>query len=833
MTMRTDRLLRLAAIVGVLAATAVCVGAQARSVEQLRERVVAANLPSEERCAAILALQDRGELGVPTVIAALADADVGLGLAAAAIVRHQWQELPTELLDGLVRQPAAAARLLRELAIAPRPSVAPWAHQWIARHGVPDDLKCLAMAASGRELTVADANLLLAALVGGEVDDGFYSAAALLSPKVADALLGKLHLLLSQEKTDLGRMLPILDRLSPVGYERLLGLVVTLPPELGEELCLRLVQREVPAYTARATAALDGRIPLEAIWLLRVAPLLQGDDDVVAQRRERLLSLLAAPTASAPLRGRAFDALLEAHVLDVRLRHYALGAGQERLGKMRRLLNASVAELPEGDLVEWLRADPELALVTAQALVRRPQLGAQIEQALLEPLQGVEVVEGAFLEAAAQALLQRGSEEAVDAVWPALRTSKEFLSFIDTIARRKAPFVHELLLEQLAAPREGSEEAVQRERDALRLALCLLGDRRQLAELVAHASQREANFVRRCAHHANVLETALAMQLLTDAAKVTEDDLAAEMIGWAGTCPAPEVTERLLAIWRSPEPSEQQEVALRVLAAGPHRVVLQRDLCAAVAQGALSERDEQVAYEVVSGMPVPLSPEDARVLAELALRPPLADPVAERERAARWPDGRYGFPFVGAIAQRLRGVDPAVAAAAFAEVAEAVRQDANCAAVARQRLLVLWRSLEADHAMMAAIGEATAALLLAIPNESGLGDGPANLFLMQVAQSQGKPALAANHARAAVAGLLRHPAERRTARLFLGERDPGQGEDPWAALSAAPHVLDAAAALAAGDPVAAQIALVLAREFVGRDADAAAAIESMSKETVR
>ena len=43
----------------------------------------------------------------------------------------------------------------------------------------------------------------------------------------------------------------------------------------------------------------------------------------------------------------------------------------------------------------------------------------------------------------------------------------------------------------------------------------------------------------------------------------------------------------------------------------------------------------------------------------------------------------------------------------------------------------------------------------------------------------------------------------------------------------------AAAALAAGDPVAAQIALVLAREFVGRDADAAAAIESMSKETVR
>jgi hypothetical protein len=828
------RTLVLAALAAVVAAPA-----QERSVAQLQQCVLDRQIDVEERCAALCALQDRGALDVATVVAAMADPDTSLGTAAAATVRHQWQTLSPELFAALDRSPAAAAMLLRELAIAPRPSAAEWARSWIARPGTKEDQKCLAMSASGQALTLADANLLLTALASGDVDDGFYAAAGLLAPKIADGLLGKLHALLVQQKVELSRMLPILDRLSPNGYERLLGLVVTLPPELGEELCLRLVQREVPAYTARAVAALEGKLPLEPLWLLRAGPLLVGTLPEVVARRERLLAVLGAADASEVLKARAFDALVDARISEQRMIDYAMGLQAERLGKMRRLLDVSVQDLPEARLVEWLEADPELARITVLSLVRRPALGALVEKSLVASLSGVEVVEGTFLEGAAQALLQHGSEASIDAVWPQLQKAPQFVSFLDTIARRKAPFVHELLLEQLAAHGDGSEggevsEAVlQRERDAVRLALCSFGDRRQLAELVAHAKFESPNFVRRCAHYATALEAGFAMTLLDDAARLPDDDLAAEMIGWAASSVAPEVGARLLEIWQAPELSERQEVALRALAAGPHRVVLQRDLCAAVAKGPLSERDEQVAYEVVSGMPSPLTPEDARVLAEFALRPPLADPVAERERAARWPDGRYGFPFLGAIAQRLRGTDPEVMAAAFAEVAEGVRKDPHFAAVSRQRLLVLWRSLEVDPAVMSAVARATAALLLAIPHPDGLGDGPANLFAMQVARAAGKPAVAAAHARAAVAGLLRLPRERRTARLFLGERDPGQGEDPWSALSAAPFLADAAAAQAAGDRVAAERFLALAREFVGRDADTAAAIESASKELLR
>lgn len=820
-------------LVMIVMAVTVAVRAQERSVADLQKRVLDTQIDSEERCGALCALQDRGALDVATVTAAMADPDTSLGTAAAATVRHQWQTLPPELFAALDRSPAAAVMLLRELAIAPRPSAAEWARSWIARDGTNDDLKCLAMSASGQALTLVDANLLLAALASGDIDDGFYAAAGLLAPKIADGLLGKLHALLAQQKVELSRMLPILDRLSPQGYERLLGLVVTLPPEVGEELCLRLVQHEVPAYAARAVAALDGKLPLEPLWLLRAGPLLTGEDPVVAARRERLLAVLEAPAGSEALKTRAFDALVDARFYEPRMVAYAMGLDTDRLGKMRRLLDALVQDLPEARLLGWLDADPELARTTVLALVRRPELGALLEQSLVASLRGAQVVEGAYLEGAAQALLQHGTEASIDAVWPQLRQSPQYLSFLDTIARRKAPFVHELLLEQMAAPGEGSEADLQRQRDAVRLALCSLGDRRQLADLVAHAKTAQPNFVRRCAHHAAALEVGLARTLLDDAAKVSDDDLAAEMIGWAASCAAPEIGTRLLEIWRAPQESERQEVALRALAAGPHRVVMQRELCAAAAKGPLSERDEQVAYEVVSGMPSPLSPEDAHVLAELALRPPLADPAAERERAVRWPDGRYGFPFVGAIAQRLRGTDPEVTGAAFAEVAENLRADPARTAVSRQRLLVLWRSLEADPAVMKAIAEATCGLLLAIPHPEGLGDGPANLYAMQVARAAGKPVVAAAHARAAVAGLLRLPSERRTARLFLGERDPSAGEDPWAGLSATPFVLDAAAALARGDRVAAERILVLAREFVGRDADTAAAIESALKELLR
>jgi hypothetical protein len=53
--------------------------------------------------------------------------------------------------------------------------------------------------------------------------------------------------------------------------------------------------------------------------------------------------------------------------------------------------------------------------------------------------------------------------------------------------------------------------------------------------------------------------------------------------------------------------------------------------------------------------------------------------------------------------------------------------------------------------------------------------------------------------------------------LFLGERDPGAGVDPFAALAAEPHRHARARATANGDAAAAAAAAALVREFAGHD----------------
>ncbi len=466
--------------------------------------------------------------------------------------------------------------------------------------------------------------------------------------------------------------------------------------------------------------------------------------------------------------------------------------------------------------------------------MRRPTLGEQLEQSLSAILLGVEVVEGEFLEAAAQALLQRGSEAAVDGVWPALRGSPQFVEFVEAIGRRKAPFVHELLLGELAVADAGEVSPEQREQqlDAVRLALCALGDRRQLALLVAHAGTRAPMFVRRCGYYARPLDEPMALRLLDSAATVDED-LAVEMIAWAASLDSEAVAARLVALWQSEPVSERQEVALRAVVGGPNRQRLQQELRAAVAKGPLSERHEQLTFEIIAALPAPLLADDVAFLAELAILQPLADPLGEAARAERWPDGRFGFPLVTAIAQRLRGTEPAAVAAAFAAAAAVAMAQPKRQAISRQRLLVLWRSLEADRSLQAAVAQATAALLLSVAQPTGLGDGPAHWFLVAEATAHHDHRAAAAHARAAAAALLRLPSERRTARLFLGERDPAAGDDPWAALSALPFLAEARAAFAAGDRAAAFTACGSAAEFVGRDLATATLIENLSKETAK
>jgi hypothetical protein len=94
-------------------------------------------------------------------------------------------------------------------------------------------------------------------------------------------------------------------------------------------------------------------------------------------------------------------------------------------------------------------------------------------------------------------------------------------------------------------------------------------------------------------------------------------------------------------------------------------------------------------------------------------------------------------------------------------------------------------------------------------------------------------AAARAHAESAERGLLRLPEHRRTARMFLGERDPAGGSDPWAALAATTHVLAWQDATARHDTRAAAAAAALVREFAGHDASTLATVSTPFPESAR
>ncbi len=790
-----------------------------------------AEASSGDRCAALSVLQDRGDLDVPTALAALAGDDEDVAATVVAIVRHEWLSLPDEMRRGLDARPVAARRLLRELAIAPRPSFVDWVVHWFERGADrSDDDRCLALAARGTPLAPADADFVWRAIAAGGAGDGPRFAIAFVPTDRVDAWIGRMYELIEREPGAVDALGPLFDRLSTGGVRQLLGLVETLPEASARVVCTRILERSPDLVIERARSMLDGDGPVGGPWLDYAAPLL---DD--RRRRDRVLAVVADPASDESLRERAFEVLLSAKAVDAPVLHHAVS----RPDTLARLLSRAVDRVPGDVLVSWLGDDAAVSAVTAAALVHRQQLGDDVERRLVDILLEREWASGTFFDAIAAALVAHASEAALDRAWPRLRAASAWRPIFDTLGRRREPFVHELLVAELAAkPPEGlSAEAIGERLDAVRLALVAVGDRSQLAELVAGSKGRSATFVSRCAHHARPLPAPLAAIALDGALSVQDPDVAMALLEWAAATDDPAITDRLWRLVDEPaqaiEGEALREVAVRALAAGSGRQRLVERLQKAYAAGPLPDLLESVPFEIVASTPVPLSPADARFLADLTLRPPLSDPELERDQRLRWPDGRFGFRLVAAVAQRLRGGEPDVVREAFRAAVAAVREDPRWIEISRQRLLVLWRSLEVDRELMAVVAEPTAPLLLALPDPDHTGGGPANWFAMNASAAAGDDLAAVKHARAAIAGLLRLPSERSTARLFLGEREPASGRDPWAALSAAPHRFAFCRAVARGDDSAAAATAALVREFAGRDTAALAEIPSTTQDPNR
>lgn len=775
---------------------------------------------SDGRCRELAAAQDAGRFDVAAALAALADADEGVARTAAAIVRQQWLVLPPELQDGLDSRPAAARALLHELATAPRPAASAWAARWAgeaAGRGLDD--RCLGAAARGAPFTLADGEMLLATLTAGDAQGGYLAAVAVLPPKIADALLGRVHAGLASGKLDVDRASSLLDRVSADGIRQMLGLVVTLPEATAATLCTRVNERAPELVAERVRAALDGDGPPDAIWLPYAAPLLTSP-----ARRARVAAVLHDAAAPAAARHHAFCALVAAKAIDEPLLAYASADDGGRETRLRRLLDGAIDAVPAARLIEWLQGAPQVSSLVVRVLTRRLRLEPELENELTALLLAAGLADGPFHGAAALAIAQRGSAKALQAIWPLLRASKSWPEYIDALGRRSEPFVPELLLTELtiAAP-EIDPLSRAEQLDAVALALVALGDRRELERLVVRAKGARPAFVRRCSHYARPLAAPFARRLLADALAMANGDVAVELVAWAATAAADaQVREVLLALWREPPQvafaAELQDVALRALAAGPLRSELAAELREAIEKGPVPARLDPLDFELLGSMPSPPTAEDLALCCDLVLLAPRTDPEREAEQARRWPDGFAGFPLVAAVAERLRGAEPAAVATAFTAAARAAAADPRHAGIAPQRLMVLWRELVVAPAVQRAAATATAELVLALCEPGDVATGGASWFAMQAALDRSELAAARRHAAAARDELLRLPSQRRQARVFLGERDPGAGVDPWAALAAWPHLIDVFVARAAGDTTAAADAAARVREFAGHDA---------------
>ena len=779
--------------------------------------------------------QDEGELRVSDVVEALAGEDAFVASTAAAIVRHEWRDLPGEFFAALNKSPVAARRFLEELVIAPRPSAAAWAALQM-QPGQQRSLshRLMALVARRQPVTKVEAQLLLEAARAGELGDGYYQAAALLSEKVANSLIGRIHQGLAQGDLVVGDLGPLLDRLSPRGTRSLLGLAVTLPPDTSRRLLRQIYESRPSQVQDRVAASLDGKIPLDPLWLEFGQGLLSGK-----ARVDRVVDLLVA-TDSASVRERAFDLLLSEGCLDQRALLAIKESGSER--DIRRLIGRGSNQLPSRFVLDLLEASPEVSEVMARALATRKPLEPEIQRHLLQMLDGLGSADSHTPLHAVTAIVHGGDAESLNAVWPLVKGSFAWRDLFYRMGRRTEPYVYELMLAELSRHADPGTQAVSEpldseQLDMLRLLLVARGDRRELDQLIANAPKRRANFVRRCRQYAGALEAAQANALIDAAVRCADAEVAMELVEWSAATKDAAVADRLWDLWKNPPEieaiEEVQEALMRVLAAGPRRTDLVVEMRAVIAQRPLPEHMSSLSYELLNTMPKPLDAASVEVCAELLLKLPLVDGEGEADRARRWSDGTSGFPLVAAVANSLRGVDAALAVQVFGALVDDIRVDRRRVRISRQRLKVFWRTLSFDADLQLALGRITSRLWGFHEGGEGVTEGPAMWLQARDYEHLGDYAQAEQWYRRAGRQLFRTPSMRREARWLLGERNPAAGEDPLAALAAAPFRMQLLRAKEAGDAAVVARAANLLREFAGYDRETLDTVKDIPTNTGR
>ncbi|MEQ1632692.1 MAG: hypothetical protein ABL997_09990, partial [Planctomycetota bacterium] len=320
------------------------------------------------------------------------------------------------------------------------------------------------------------------------------------------------------------------------------------------------------------------------------------------------------------------------------------------------------------------------------------------------------------------------------------------------------------------------------------------------------------------------LDDAGYRDLLGQLSSATDDETRIELLLWLAPSALPEVRAALQQVRVAHEVQEVREAALEALLRGPLRAALVAEHMAAESVDA--DHDESFAYAAMSSMATPMTDADATLMQWLLFTAPRRD-QRERLRAAKFGDGRAGFPVVAGIAAHLRREPER--AASICGFARELAANGDTEGLLRQRFLFLWTALQAEPALRIRVGRATAALVLAIPDAEDRGRGPASYYMAYELGDQQRYREGAAMARTAFARLLLEAESQVDVRIHLGVRDKAVHVDAHAALAALPHLYLAHDASRSGDATSARAHLLHARELAGSDRAVREAIETLEK----
>jgi hypothetical protein len=153
----------------------------------------------------------------------------------------------------------------------------------------------------------------------------------------------------------------------------------------------------------------------------------------------------------------------------------------------------------------------------------------------------------------------------------------------------------------------------------------------------------------------------------------------------------------------------------------------------------------------------------------------------------------------------------------FVAMVDELIDDPRRVHISPQRLKVFWRSLSFRPELQRLLGRITSRLWTQSDGQPEITSGAAVWLQALQAEHEQRYGAAEKLYQQAGRELLRLPSMRGEARWVLGDRDPMHGDDPLAALSAAPYRMALLEARQLAVAAAVSSASLLVREFAGHD----------------